>query len=149
VRQLLYAHGDDFDPLPETVRVLDSITTDFIIESCHGAAAIATHAGRQKVKLEDFRLLFRKDAAKTGRMLQLETMGKEQAQQRKMFDVNNDRLEKGGFQVAEALGIESDDDEEEESHAGTGDAAKAKNKRKRAKNDDGEGSGKGKKAKEV
>ena len=64
VAQLLYAYGDDQEPLPETVRVLDAIVTDFVIENCHQAAQVATYAGRQKVKLDDFRFVMRKDAIK-------------------------------------------------------------------------------------
>jgi transcription initiation factor TFIID subunit 13 len=135
VRQLLYAHGDDRVPLQETIRVLDDAVTDFIIESCHGAALIASHSGRQKVKVDDFRMLFRKDALKLGRMLELETVTKEQQQQRKLFDVNNDRVEKG-MAIAEALGdLDSDDDI---SHAGTGTGEGPAKKRKR-KGDDGDG----------
>ena len=51
---LLFAYGDT-DPLPETIRCLDEIVTDFIIETCHTAAASATYAHRAKIKVDDFK----------------------------------------------------------------------------------------------
>lgn len=150
MRQILYAHGDDQEPLEETVRVLDDIVTDYIVEACHGAARIASYAGRQKVKVDDFRVVFRKDAIKLGRMLDLDKTAKEQKEQRKMFDPNDDRVEKAGFAFAEALG-DLDTDEEDVTVAAAGgvaggaEEAAAGKKRKRRKGDDASGKGKGKK----
>ena len=72
---------------------MDSAVTDYIIEICHGAATIAHYAGRQKVKLEDFRFTFRNDETKLGRMLQLANSEKEQKVHRKAFDPTDDKLE--------------------------------------------------------
>ncbi|KAL8778156.1 MAG: hypothetical protein Q9213_007545 [Squamulea squamosa] len=98
LRGLLYAHGDDEDPLPETVRVLDEITTDFIIETCHSASRHATLSGRQKVKLEDFKFVVRKDDRLLGRMTELIGMEKELKEARKGFNTDEGKvgLERSG-----------------------------------------------------
>ncbi|KAL8859559.1 MAG: hypothetical protein Q9178_003958 [Gyalolechia marmorata] len=98
LRGLLYAHGDDEDPLPETVRVLDEITTDFIIETCHAASRHATLNGRQKVKLEDFKFVVRKDDRLLGRMTELIGMEKELKEARKGFNTDEGKvgLERSG-----------------------------------------------------
>ncbi|KAL2759866.1 hypothetical protein ACRALDRAFT_1046777 [Sodiomyces alcalophilus JCM 7366] len=66
--QLLYAHGDVRHPLPETVRVLDEIVTEFIQGAAFEAARMATYAGRQKIKWEDFEFAFRKNPAYLGKV---------------------------------------------------------------------------------
>ncbi|KAL8909758.1 MAG: hypothetical protein Q9207_000068 [Kuettlingeria erythrocarpa] len=98
LRGLLYAHGDDFEPLPETVRVLDEIVTDFIIETCHVASRHATINGRQKVKLEDFKFVVSKDERMLGRMMELMGMDKALKEMRKAFNTDEGKagLERGG-----------------------------------------------------
>lgn len=102
---MLHAYGDPTppsgfsqEPLPETVRVLDEIVTDFIIDSCHSAAAVATHAGRQKVKADDFHFMLRHDPVKLGRVQELIRMEKELKEARKVFDQNDDKV--GGLKEA-------------------------------------------------
>ncbi|KAK2760884.1 Transcription initiation factor TFIID subunit 13 [Arachnomyces sp. PD_36] len=99
LKQMLHAYGDPLphpdlpqEPLPETVRVLDDIVTDFVIDSCHSAAAVATHAGRQKVKADDFHFMLRGDPTKLGRVQELIRMEKELKEARKVFDQNDDRV---------------------------------------------------------
>lgn len=62
--------GTSINPKPnsETVRVLDEIVTDFIIETCHNAVAVASYSGRTKLKLDDFQSVLRKDPIKLGRV---------------------------------------------------------------------------------
>ena len=98
VRGLLYAHGDDINPLPETVRILDEIVTDFIIETCHTAARHATISVRQKIKLEDFKFAVRGDERLLGRMNELIYMEKELKEARKGFNTDEGKvgLERGG-----------------------------------------------------
>lgn len=55
-------------PYSETIRVLDEIVTDFVIETCHNAVAIASYSGRTKLKLDDFQSAIRKDPIKLGRL---------------------------------------------------------------------------------
>jgi transcription initiation factor TFIID subunit 13 len=68
VAQLLYGHGDVKHPLPETVRVLDEMVTDFIQGVSFEATRAAHHAGRQKVKFEDFEFAMRKNPLFTGKV---------------------------------------------------------------------------------
>lgn len=101
VRLLLLAYGDPSphpsfpsEPLPETVRVLDEIVTDFVLELCHGSAQVAHHARRQKIKVEDFRFALRRDANKLGRVQELLRMERELKEARKAFDQNDDQVAK-------------------------------------------------------
>lgn len=66
--QLLYAHGDVKQPLPETVRVLDEILTEFVQGVSFEAVRAAQCAGRQKVKFEDFEFALRRNPAYLGKV---------------------------------------------------------------------------------
>lgn len=99
VRLLLLAYGDPSphhsyrpEPLPETVRVLDEIVTDFILEMCHGAAQYANYSRRQKIKVDDFRFALRRDPNKLGRVQELLRMERELKEARKAFDQNDDQV---------------------------------------------------------
>ncbi|KAJ5369651.1 Transcription initiation factor TFIID subunit 13 [Penicillium cosmopolitanum] len=101
LRLLLLAYGDPAphhsypqEPLPETIRVLDEIVTDFILELCHGAAQVAHHARRQKIKVDDFRFALRRDPNKLGRVQELLRMERELKEARKAFDQNDDQVAK-------------------------------------------------------
>lgn len=67
------------------MRVLDEITTDFIIETCHAASAAATYAGRQKVKNEDFLFAIRKNETMLGRTQELFQIEREQKEVSALF----------------------------------------------------------------
>ncbi|OJJ49573.1 hypothetical protein ASPZODRAFT_88819 [Penicilliopsis zonata CBS 506.65] len=99
LRLLLLAYGDPqphpsypAEPLPETVRVLDEIVTDFILEMCHEAAQYASYARRQKIKVDDFRFALRRDPNKLGRVQELLRMERELKEARKAFDQNDDQV---------------------------------------------------------
>ncbi|KAG6009263.1 hypothetical protein E4U21_002867 [Claviceps maximensis] len=66
--QLLYAHGDVKNPLPETVRVLDEILTDFMQSIAFEATRAAHYSGRQKIKYEDFEFAFRRNPTFLGKV---------------------------------------------------------------------------------
>ncbi|KAG0152825.1 hypothetical protein PDIDSM_2630 [Penicillium digitatum] len=116
LRLLLLAYGDPSphpsfpnEPLPETVRVLDEIVTDFVLELSHGAAQVAHHARRQKIKVEDFRFALRRDPNKLGRVQELLRMERELKEARKAFDQNDDQVakeagKKGAAAAAAAAG---------------------------------------------
>lgn len=95
---MLYAYGDDKNPLDETVRCLDEIVTDFIIETCHTAAKSAEVCGRTKLKNEDFMFAIRKDEVATGRVRELHAVEKKLKEARKQFDTGEGKvgLERGG-----------------------------------------------------
>ncbi|RAL09324.1 putative transcription initiation factor TFIID subunit 13 [Aspergillus homomorphus CBS 101889] len=99
LRLLLLAYGDPrphpsypSDPLPETIRVLDEIVTDFVLEMCHGAAQYASYSRRQKIKVDDFRFALRRDPNKLGRVQELLRMERELKEARKAFDQNDDQV---------------------------------------------------------
>lgn len=135
VRLLLLAYGDpsphpsfSAEPLPETVRVLDEIVTDFILEVCHGAAQCAHHARRQKIKVEDFRFALRRDSSKLGRVQELLRMERELKEARKAFDQNDDQVAKDAGKKGAAVLEEL----EAAGEAPTTSGKKSKSKGKRA-----------------
>jgi transcription initiation factor TFIID subunit 13 len=110
---LLYAHGDVPTSLPSTIRVLDEILSDFIIELCFEADRPAQLAARQKVKLEDFKFACRKDPLKLGKIEEVFERKAEIDAARKAIDVNDDKITKegvGNLVVAEEELGEADDD---------------------------------------
>ncbi|RPA82766.1 transcription initiation factor IID, 18 kDa subunit [Ascobolus immersus RN42] len=92
VRTLMYGFGDDPNPLNESVAVLDEIVTDFIVDMCHDAAKVATHARRNKIKVDDFKFALRRDQRKLGRVEELLVLSKEIADARKQFDDKPDAV---------------------------------------------------------
>ncbi len=69
--------------MPETVRVLDELVTDFVIETCHTAARSATYSNRQKIKVDDFKFAIRGNEALLGRVQELLVMDKDLKDMRK------------------------------------------------------------------
>jgi transcription initiation factor TFIID subunit 13 len=141
VRLLLLAYGDPSphpsfpnEPLPETVRVLDEIVTDFVLELSHGAAQVAHHARRQKIKVEDFRFALRRDPNKLGRVQELLRMERELKEARKAFDQNDDQVakeagKKGAAAAAAAAAAGEDPVAAEAAAAATVKKSKGKGKR--------------------
>ncbi|KAM7182694.1 transcription initiation factor IID [Rhypophila sp. PSN 637] len=87
--QMLYGHGDVAQPLPETVRVLDEIATDFIQGISFEATRAAHHAGRQKVKFEDFEFAMRRNPAYMGKIQEVFEKKKEIENARKNFSIED------------------------------------------------------------
>ena len=136
MRLLLLAYGDPSphpsfpsEPLPETVRVLDEIVTDFILELCHGAAQVAHHARRQKIKVDDFRFALRRDPNKLGRVQELLRMERELKEARKAFDQNDDQVAKDAGKKGAASPEDPDGAESVTGTDKTGKKAKGKGKR--------------------
>lgn len=84
----LHAYGSARPTLPSTISILDTILTDFIIETCHEAALSASYSRRQKIKVEDFKFVLRKDTKKLGRVTELLNLEKVQREMRKAYDVD-------------------------------------------------------------
>jgi transcription initiation factor TFIID subunit 13 len=121
VEAFLLAFGDNDYPLPETVRVLDEIVTDYIIETCHEAAAVAHHARRAKIKLDDFKFMLRRDTGKLGRVSEMLETDKELKRKRKAFDTDEGAvLQKG----------DAKEDEVEQKRGGEDEGRKKKKKKK-------------------
>lgn len=121
VTSLLHAFGDSSSPLPETVRVLDEIVTDFIIETCHLAARSAAYSRRQKIKVDDFKFAIRGDEVMLGRVQELLGMERELREARRQFEVGEGKvgLERGkgegkGGRGKKSGKVEEVGDEEEE-----------------------------------
>ncbi|KAK4235947.1 transcription initiation factor IID, 18kD subunit-domain-containing protein [Achaetomium macrosporum] len=87
--QLLYAHGDVRAPLSETVRVLDEIVTEFIQGVSFEAMRVAHHAGRQKVKFEDFEFAMRRNPVYMGKIRETFEKKKEIEAARKNFSIED------------------------------------------------------------
>lgn len=73
---LLYAFGDHHRtraspaPLASTIQCFDEILTDFVIEICHSAALSASYSRRQKIKVDDFKWVARKNEDMLGRAME-------------------------------------------------------------------------------
>ena len=91
------------NPYPETLRVLDEILTDFIIETCHVAVQHATLAGRQKVGQKDFDFVIRRDKNKMGRVQDLVRRQKVIKESKKLPGVGGEEGAKGGKMDEDAL----------------------------------------------
>jgi transcription initiation factor TFIID subunit 13 len=146
----LVAYGDDDHPLPETVKVLDEIITDFIIESCHEAATSAHYARRAKIKVDDFKFMLRRDPIKLGRVSELLDLDKDLKRKRKAFDTDEGTVvkETGGAKGEKEKGKDKKDDnkeggENEGDDVGDGEGRKKKKRRKERKGGDAAGAGAG------
>jgi transcription initiation factor TFIID subunit 13 len=127
VEAFLLAFGDNDYPLPETLRILDEIITDYIIETCHEAASVAHHARRAKIKLDDFKFMLRRDTSKLGRVSEMLETDKELKRKRKAFDTDEGAVLGKG---------EKEDDggkEGKEGRAKKGDAGEEEGRRKKKK----------------
>ena len=100
--QLLFAHGDFKTPLPETVRVLDEILTDFIQGISFEAARVAQYSGRQKIKLDDFQFVFRKNPLFLGKLQEVFEKKGEIDSARKLFGTDNDETIKDAAEQEKA-----------------------------------------------
>jgi transcription initiation factor TFIID subunit 13 len=82
--------GTSVSPKPntETIRVLDEILTDFIIETCHSAVAIASYSGRTKLKTDDFYWVIRNDPNKSGKVREMFEKKREIEHARRMVGVD-------------------------------------------------------------
>jgi transcription initiation factor TFIID subunit 13 len=118
------------NPLPETVRVLDEILTDFMQSIAFEATRAAHYSGRQKIKYEDFEFAFRKNPAFLGKVQEVFEKQREIKKAREILRDGEDEIMKdaaeeekrkareGGktTRAEEELG-EADDDAEAEMDA--------------------------------
>ncbi|RYP08560.1 hypothetical protein DL765_008731 [Monosporascus sp. GIB2] len=92
VSRLLFAFGDVESPLPETVRVLDEIVTEFLEGVCFEASRHAQVAGRQKLKFDDFEFALRRSPAYLGKVRSMIDKRQHIASMRNLFKENDDDL---------------------------------------------------------
>lgn len=113
---MLFGFGDAPKSLDSTKKVLDEILSDFVIELCHEAAVPAQLAGRQKIKVDDFKFACRKDPLKLGKIEEVFEKKKKIDDARNMTSIMSDeKLSKRDIKAMagkeeEPLG-EKDDDE--------------------------------------
>ncbi|EPX71731.1 transcription factor TFIID complex subunit Taf13 [Schizosaccharomyces osmophilus] len=90
LKSLMYAFGDDLNPAPDSVNVLEEIVVDYINEMCLEAARIA--GNRNKVKVDDFKFALRNDPKKLGRVEELLVLQKMIADTRNVMKYNKDHF---------------------------------------------------------
>lgn len=90
LRSMMYGYGDDSDPLPETMLLVEDIVVDYITEMMHKAQDLAGSRGRPST--EDIMFLVRKDPRKYARVKELLSMNEELKRARKAFEVDEEKL---------------------------------------------------------
>ena len=90
--RLLFAYGDVEAPLPESVRVLDEIVTEFLEGVCFEASRHAQVAGRQKLKFDDFEFALRRSPTYLGKVRSMIDKRQHIATMRNLFKENDDDL---------------------------------------------------------
>lgn len=102
----MYAYGDVPQPLPETVQCVDELLSSYLADICTYAYKTAQTVQRNKIKVEDFKFVFRNDPIKLGRAEELILMNKVITDARKQFDNTE------GKSLKRAKNDEVKDDEE-------------------------------------
>lgn len=97
---LLYGCGDVRQPLPETIKVLDEVATEFIQGLSFEATRVAQYSGRQKVKYQDFEFAFRRNPLHLGKVQEMFELKKQVTEARKMPGIDDDSLLKEAKQLA-------------------------------------------------
>ncbi|KAL9263727.1 Transcription initiation factor TFIID subunit 13-like protein [Drosera capensis] len=90
LQHMMYGYGDDPNPLPETVALVEDIVVEYVTDMVHKAQDIASKRGR--LLTEDFLYLIRKDMPKLNRCQELLAMNEELKQARKAFEVDEEKL---------------------------------------------------------
>ncbi|KDO87046.1 hypothetical protein CISIN_1g033030mg [Citrus sinensis] len=90
IQHMMYGFGDDPNPLPETVALVEDIVVEYVTDLAHKAQDIGSKGG--KLSVEDFLYLIRKDLPKLNRCTELLSMQEELKQARKAFEVDEEKL---------------------------------------------------------
>ncbi|CAA6673164.1 unnamed protein product [Spirodela intermedia] len=90
LQHMMYGFGDDPNPLPETVALVEDIVVEYVTDLAHKAQDIASKRG--KLLTEDFLFLIRKDLPKLHRCTELLSMNEELKQARKAFEIDEEKL---------------------------------------------------------
>lgn len=91
LRIMMYGFGDDPDPLPETVDLVEDIVVEYIADMVHKSQAVALRRG--KLSIEDILFCVRKDPRKFTRVRELLAMSEELKRARKQFEVGEEAAE--------------------------------------------------------
>lgn len=119
--QLLFAHGDVKNPLPETMRVLDEILTDFMQSVAFEASRSAAYTGRQKIKYEDFEFAFRKNPEFLGKVQEVFEKQREIKKAREILKDGEDDIMKEAADDEKKKGKETDPKENKDEVLGEAD----------------------------
>uniref|UniRef100_A0A6N2N9Z4 Transcription initiation factor TFIID subunit 13 n=6 Tax=Salix TaxID=40685 RepID=A0A6N2N9Z4_SALVM len=90
LQHMMYGFGDDANPLPETVALVEDIVVEYVTDLAHKAQEMGSKRG--KLSVEDFLFLIRKDPPKLNRCTELLSMQEELKQARKAFEVDEEKL---------------------------------------------------------
>ncbi|XP_010522819.1 PREDICTED: transcription initiation factor TFIID subunit 13 [Tarenaya hassleriana] len=90
LQHMMYGFGDDPNPLPESVALVEDIVVEYVTDLTHKAQDIGSKRG--KLLVDDFLYLIRKDLPKLNRCRELLAMQEELKQARKAFDVDEEKL---------------------------------------------------------
>ncbi|XP_077218892.1 transcription initiation factor TFIID subunit 13-like [Tasmannia lanceolata] len=90
LQHMMYGFGDDPNPLPETVALVEDIVVEYVMDLVHKAQDIASKRG--KLLTEDFLFLIRKDMPKLHRCTELISMHEELKVARRAFEVDEEKL---------------------------------------------------------
>ncbi|KAI9181011.1 hypothetical protein LWI28_010292 [Acer negundo] len=90
LQRMMYGFGDDANPLPETVALVEDIVVEYVTDLALNALHIGSKRGTLTV--EDFLYQIRKDFPKLKRCTELLSMQKELKQATKAFEVDEEKL---------------------------------------------------------
>ncbi|KMT09938.1 hypothetical protein BVRB_5g121550 [Beta vulgaris subsp. vulgaris] len=90
LQHMMYGYGDDQNPLPESVALVEDIVVEYVTDLVYKAQDVASKRG--KLLTEDFMFLIRKDLPKLNRCTELLAMNEELKQARKAFDMDEEKL---------------------------------------------------------
>lgn len=93
LQHMMYGYGDDQNPLPESVALVEDIVVEYVTDLAHKAQDVASKRGR--LMIEDFLFIIRKDYPKLNRATELLAMNEELKQARKAFDMDEEKLASG------------------------------------------------------
>lgn len=77
LRVMMYGFGDDENPLPETVRLMEEIVLDYIANLAVKSTDIAHQHRRERPEVSDIKIIIRKDPQKLSRVRYLLEMKQE------------------------------------------------------------------------
>jgi len=87
VKSLLYAFGDVPNPRQDTVKFVEDLMVDYLVQLAHDATKLGQYRGR--VRTEDFLFALRKEPRKLARAKELLALDKELKRARQAFNISD------------------------------------------------------------
>lgn len=113
IHSLLYAYGDVAQPLNKTVQCLDELVSSYLVDICTEASLVAS-SKRNKIRVEDFKFVLRKDPVKLARAEELISTNALITEAKKQFNENDNQNLRKYKEDEEEEEEEEDEDEDEE-----------------------------------